>query len=306
MERPCSIQGTLVHSVLHHAVYGGAYVYGAYRYNRLTTRVVEENPNPTIVEGGVPAIIDRGLYLSVTQKLAQRKHRPKEKTRYVYILSGIMRCGECGARMSGDSTAKGRTPNYRCSGKACPHMYWRIGKKKIEKLVADVVWDKFLRGVTPEMVMEAIAESTAAIIREATTNIRNIKISTEQTKRTMDGLIDTMADPEMREITKPRILKKKKEFDELELALLNAERALRDAERETNMDMICQTLDKCLSSYQDWDETALRELIPIFIKRVTVWKNKVELEYTVTGGITVDTSRETGYIWQSLGDSNSC
>ena len=42
------ISHMLVYEVLHHAVYGGTYVYGAPRYNRITTRVKQANPNATI------------------------------------------------------------------------------------------------------------------------------------------------------------------------------------------------------------------------------------------------------------------
>lgn len=63
--------------------------------------------------------------------------------------------------MAGDSTSAKRTPTYRCAGKGCPLGHWRIGKKKIEKLVIDIVWDKFLHGVTPEAVARQIEDLAA-------------------------------------------------------------------------------------------------------------------------------------------------
>ena len=268
---------------------------------------MEANPNATIVEGGVPAIIEKELFLRVSAKLGQRNRLPRTLTRHIYILSGMIKCGECGFSMVGDSTAKNRTPNYRCNGGSqCPSKYWRIGKKKIEKLVIDVVWNKFLLGVTAERVAEAIDEQYDTNLTGIQDNIRNIKIKISTTENALNGLIDAMADHEMREIIKPRILKKKSELEELRLSLRREETDLKDMKTTIDIATIRYVLDKCLNAYKNWDELALRAVAPIFIKQVTVWKNKVKVEYTVGGGILVDTSPETGYIWQSLGDSNSC
>lgn len=300
------ISHTLVYEVLHHAVYSGTYVYGATRYNRITTRVKEANPNATIVDGGVPALIDKGLYDRVAQKLAMRKRAPKEKTNYTYILSGLLKCGECGGTMAGDSTSTKRTPTYRCAGKGCPLGHWRIGKKKIEKLVIDIVWDKFLRGVTPESIASQIEDMAADELTDLKKNIRNNenKIASEQ--RELNGLIDAMADPEMREIMKPRILQKRKELDELQLSQKSMLTELKTVERSIDISYIQDVLHKSLAAYSTWDEPTLKALAPVFISRVNVWKEKVEIQYTVAGGILVDTSRKTGFIWQSLGDSNPC
>lgn len=300
------ISHTLVYEVLHHAVYGGTYVYGATRYNRITTRVKEANPNATIVEGGVPAIVEKSLYDRVTQKLATRKRAPKEKTNYTYILSGLLKCGECGGTMAGDSTSAKRTPTYRCAGKGCPLGHWRIGKKKIEKLVIDIVWDKFLHGVTPEAVARQIEDLAADEMIDLKKSIRNFENKIAAGERELNGLIDAMADPDMREIMKPRILQKRKELDELQIKLRSQQTELKAAERSIDIASIQDILRKSMAAYADWDEPTLKALAPVFISRVNVWKEKVEIQYTVAGGILVDTSRKTGFIWQSLGDSNSC
>ncbi len=295
-----------VYEILHHAVYGGTYVYGAIRYNRLTTHVMEANPNATIVEGGVPAIIEKELFSRVSAKLGQRNRVQRTPTRHIYILSGMIKCGECKFSMVGDSTAKNRTPNYRCNCGTCSQKYWRIGKKKIEKLIIDVVWNKFLHGVTAELVAKAMEEQPDTSISDLQNNIRNIKTKISAAENALNGLIDAMADPEMREIMKPRILKKKSELEELKQSLRREEENLKDVRTTIDISTIRYTLDKCLNAYKNWDELALRAVAPIFIKEVIVHKNKVEVEYTVGGGITIDTSAETGFIWQSLGDSNSC
>ena len=123
-----------------------------------------------LVEGGVPAIVEKSLYDRVTQKLAMRKRAPKKKTNHTYILSGLLKCGECGGTMAGDSMSAKRAPAYRCAGKGCPLGHWRIGGKNIEKLVIDIVWDKFLHVVTPKAVARQIEDFAA----DETTDVKKV------------------------------------------------------------------------------------------------------------------------------------
>ena len=118
-------------------------------------------------------------------------------------------------------------------------------------------------------------------ISDLQNNIRNIKTKISAAENALNGLIDAMADPEMREIMKPRILKKKSELEELKQSLQREEENLKDVRTTIDISTIRYTLDKCLNAYKNWDELALRAVAPIFIKEVIVHKNKVEVEYTV-------------------------
>ncbi|GHV57942.1 hypothetical protein FACS1894216_22580 [Synergistales bacterium] len=75
------------------------------------------------IEGGMPSIIDRETFDKVQVKIAQNKKNAGHfKTKRVYMLSGIIKCGECGAPMYGNSHIDGRHGKeylaYECSGKS--------------------------------------------------------------------------------------------------------------------------------------------------------------------------------------------
>ena len=86
-----------------------------------------------------------------------------------------------------------------------------------------------------------------------------------------------MADSDPREITKPRILQKRKELDELRLRQQHMQSELKNTERGVYIPSIQDTLRKSLAAYSAWDEPALEALAPVFISRINVWKEKVEI-----------------------------
>jgi len=83
---------------------------GIYIWNRVKTKYFgkwaggELNPDVIKIPGGCPAIIDDKLWEEVAQQMKSgTKARNKtEKTKFDYILSGLLRCGKCGASYSGN------------------------------------------------------------------------------------------------------------------------------------------------------------------------------------------------------------
>lgn len=92
------------HRLLTNEKYIGIYKYGEIR-----------------IEGGVPAIVSREVYDKVQERISKKEAtRRVEGGRTVYLLTGKIFCGHCGAPMIGDS-GTGRAGNtyhyYTCSGR---------------------------------------------------------------------------------------------------------------------------------------------------------------------------------------------
>jgi len=76
-----------------------------------------------IVENGLPAIVDMDTFEAVQAKLIHNlKNGGSFKAKEVYLLSGIIQCGECGFSMYGNTRNCGRNTtkysSYRCSSRA--------------------------------------------------------------------------------------------------------------------------------------------------------------------------------------------
>ncbi len=64
-----------------------------------------------------PPILDRGTWEQVRAVLADPSRKTSTSSASVHLLSGLARCGVCGARMR--ASMNRTVPSYRCSEKAC-------------------------------------------------------------------------------------------------------------------------------------------------------------------------------------------
>lgn len=99
---------------------------GYLRYNRYedwdTKRRKGYNPNFILVEGSHRPIIDKELYEKVQERLKLESRHPKRNNRGENILTGLLRCPECGGAMAASNTTnklkdgtKKRTRYYSCA-----------------------------------------------------------------------------------------------------------------------------------------------------------------------------------------------
>ena len=110
--------------------------------------------------------------------------------------------------MNGDSTSAKRTPCYRCGGKECSHKHWRTGKLGFEETVINIMWTRFFLGVKAEDIEEALSMFEKNETKELKKTIEKLSKKIRSEEDALNGLIDAMSDPDIRALTKPRVLKK--------------------------------------------------------------------------------------------------
>jgi len=130
---------------------------GRYIFNRKLEKDVTGKRNPQIkpreewivVEDGLPAIIDQDTFDKVQEKLVYNlKSGGKLKATEMYLLSGLIQCGVCGAAMYSNSRICGRGKtkyfSYRCSGRMKHHncSNKEIRKEYVEGFVLDELYEK--------------------------------------------------------------------------------------------------------------------------------------------------------------------
>lgn len=108
------------------------------------------NPESEVIriEGGMPRIIDDVTFAKVQVMLNHNLTKGGSfKAKETYLLSGIIRCGECNSAMNGNSRYCGRNKlryvTYKCSGRAqkrgCQQK--EINKTYLENFVLEVLYD---------------------------------------------------------------------------------------------------------------------------------------------------------------------
>ncbi|MQC48330.1 MAG: hypothetical protein DWG77_04450, partial [Chloroflexi bacterium] len=70
-----------------------------------------------VVPASHPPLVDRATFGAAQRRMVQRRTSRTDQQRHDYAFAGLLRCGRCGAPMSGDRRAAkgGRVVSYRCA-----------------------------------------------------------------------------------------------------------------------------------------------------------------------------------------------
>ena len=140
-----------------YSILGNEKYVGKFVFNKKLEKDVSGKRNPQwkpreewiVVDGGLPAIVDEETFNVVQAKMGNNKKRGgRFKAKVVYLLSGLIVCGECGASMFGNTRRCGRNKSryssYKCSHRAnvkgCRNK--EIRKEYLENYVLDELYTK--------------------------------------------------------------------------------------------------------------------------------------------------------------------
>jgi site-specific DNA recombinase len=140
-----------------YSILGNEKYVGKFIFNKKLEKDVSGKRNPQwkpkeewiVVDGGLPAIIDEETFNVVQAKLESNKRRGgKFRAKEIYLLSGLIVCGECGNGMYGNTRKCGRNKSryssYKCSSRAnhkgCENK--EIRKECLENYVLDELYTK--------------------------------------------------------------------------------------------------------------------------------------------------------------------
>lgn len=126
------------------------YFYKAYRLIgvRALRNVIVYNENGEPVRGKWTPLLDEKTFYEIQEilennraKQRQRQGRPGSR---LFLLTGLMRCAECGGCMTGNTSQNGRTHNYVCRGRkqGFNHTLSITGNEEFEQTIIDLVAEK--------------------------------------------------------------------------------------------------------------------------------------------------------------------
>lgn len=253
------------HALLTNERYTGVYIYGDVR-----------------IEGGVPQIVDKGLFLRVQEVLKTKKNpQGRHRTNGDYLLTGKLFCGHCKSPMVGVSgTGK--------SGKL--HYYYICQKKRMEKSCdkATVRRDAIEREVAVAIrdyimrddVLEWIADSAMKFAKEyrEQTCVGTLEAQLADNKRATKNLLTAIEQGIITPTTKERLLELEREQAVLVSRLAEEQASLLDYSRD---DII-----SAMSLYRNGDvenKGYQAKLFDAFLVAVYLYDDHFKLEFNITG-----------------------
>lgn len=261
-----------LNKILHNRRYVGDYVWG-----------------DTVIEGGMPQIIDRDLWERVQIKLGRKaKASARARGDYEYILSGKLFCGHCSKPMIGDSgTSKSGSKYYYYTCSTKKHGGSCSKKSVRAQYIEDMVIRSTMQIVLQDDMMEHIADKVMEYQANDTDSaalIEQYRGQLKETETAISGILRAieagMFSPSMRD---------RMEELETQKAELQA-----DIERE-QINQKCVSKDEVLFFLSRFrgldysDRESQRRLIDTFVNSIWLYDDKIVLTYNYSG----DNSRVT-------------
>ena len=174
-----------LHSILNNEKYVGRFIFNKMLEKDITgKRSPQARPRDewVIVENGLPAIVDADTFNVVQAKLNHNlKNGGSFKSKEVYLLSGIVKCGECGYKMIGNTRFGGRNKtkysSYRCSNrtqhKGCSNKELR--KEYLDNYVLDQLYNKLFSDTSIRKLSAMLSEYNRRKVENSDSKLSRVK-----------------------------------------------------------------------------------------------------------------------------------
>jgi site-specific DNA recombinase len=289
-----------LHDILVNEKYAGVYV-----FNRSTSKGANGMRNTHTsksedeiirIPGGVPQIIDQEIFYKVQEKMCKNRHQPGAyKAKEVYLLSGLIMCGECLERegkaysMMGNAKYSGRNKRkhvtYRCSNrertKQCDNK--EIRREYIETLVLSELEKNIFNDKAIPHLVKKLNEFQKSVIDGRSQDIKQLQAAVTDVTKRIDNIIDAISSG-----YGGSVLTKK--LGELEEEKALAETAIQEyllKQQSVTLvteDMLRGLFAKFRQFVAEKNILEVRKFIGNYVKQVIVYKDHVEVVFFLLFG----------------------
>jgi DNA invertase Pin-like site-specific DNA recombinase len=272
---------TSVQKILHNEAYTGTMVWG---------KRAKGQPDDSLVrtEGAWPALVDQSPFERAQAMLRERWPRvihPRE-VGSPYLLSGIMRCGSCGATMVGHGGHK-RYRYYMCGNarrkgrEICPSPILR--KERVEGFVVERIKGSVLTEENLTELVRLTNEELAQTCAEEKENLKLLEAQIAEVDSRLGKLYDAVETGEFRGgLLAPRIKDVLEKKEELEKAKTRAEEVLRyEAADMADPDVVRNYVIDMRDLLTNSSITEQRSFLKSFVEKIEVGDSELKMYYTI-------------------------
>ena len=259
-------------TILHNERYTGVYIF-----------------NDVRIEGGMPIIIERGLFDKV-QKMLKSKKNPQGRKREddgIYLLTGKLFCGKCKSHMIGMSgTSKSGNSHYyyicnekrskgNCDKKAVRRDY-------IESEVARAIREYILQPSVMEWIVSQVLDYQNS--NEKQIEISNLQERQREVKKSIANVMLAIDQGIITASTKEHLQELESEKAQLEARILVAQG---EAGKAVTRESLLAYLDHFKAANIE-NKDCQKELFDAFVKAVYLYDDHIKLTFDINDGETED------------------
>lgn len=287
-----------LHDILINKKYAGVYVFN---------RAAKKSPNgkrnhheskhqSEIIEipGAIPAIIDKDLFERVQKKMKSRerdKSQGRNKAKVVYLLSGIIWCGECGNRMVGGFSSYRPKPdqkprrkyryecNYRKRTRQCGMS--PVGKTWIEDTVINKLEKEILNEKSIQILARKVYEYYLKQRKDETGEGGYLKKEIKEIEKKINNLVDVIVETGKKAsslVDKITLLEQQKATLEERLQQWQ----VRHEEEIITLEKITAYLNHHRETLLHGDPMEQKQVIQEFVEKVVVYNDDIKITFKIS------------------------
>jgi len=242
--------------------------------------------NEIKIENGIPQIIDQETFQKVQHKLSLHKPKPRVNQKNYFMLTGYIKCGECGGAFVGNSTAAGRNNKryniYTCSTKinkkTCKNKDIRqelIESYVIEELQNKVFSDNAINEIAEKMIKYTKIEMSGQIEEKS-----RLEEAKKQTQIKIDKLFDLYLDGDIeKSAISEKINTLKNDLNGISERLFKLDVSFVG---KIDKNAFVAFLKLSRDTLKDNDTKIKRKIIETFVEKIIVFDKKVEVYFNIT------------------------
>ena len=279
-----------LYELLHNERYKGSYVYNKHTARRpdgSRTRSWKPDDQVIRIPNAIPAIVSEELWNRVQERLEQNKRKAgANKAKEMYLLSGLIYCGECGYAMHGNARYpapdRPKLVTYRCSHRDnnlnCNNK--EIKRDDIESFVIDQLQKHLFRDKLVPELTQRLNTYIAETSETNQTSLEQYRNRLQELEHNKTNIIEAIAKSGYAEVFSQKL-------SEIESEIATVQAMLKqDAKSCTTTtiteDMVRQYLSTFKSFVLKRDKPQIKKFIDSYVERVDVYRDKVIVKLRVS------------------------
>ncbi len=269
---------------------------GRFTFNKMLEKDVSKRRNPQlrpreewiIVENGLPAIVSQEIFDKVQARILHNlRSGGAFKAKVVYLLSGLIVCGECGASLCGNNRKCGSRAtmyaSYRCSNRANHRgcLNKEIHKEYIESYVLDELYKKLFSETSIRQLSTMLSEYSQAQTMKTDTALQDAYEELEKTIHKISTVIRLVSESGVSIETVKEELKRLEDRKLYLEALIQESNVKANASSALSKEMIVDLIKKSSEFVRTRNIPECKNFINSYIEQVVVYGDRVEVVFKV-------------------------
>ena len=236
------------------------------------------------IDDAIPAIVDKDTFNKVQERLNKnRKHseRAGKKSKVVYLLSGIIFCGECGHKMVGGRKRAGRNKTYYARYE-CSHRKNKKdckGKSISKEYVEDKVLNQFQDFFTEKEInklVDKVYNSAIEKINQSGSELKYYEKKLDEIQKEIDNIVNAIAAGMFHNSMKEKMDKLEDDKNRIQKQL-NESRLKINSQLPNKKDIKKHLQD--IKGVLSLDENKQKNIIQRHVRKVIIYEELIKTEF---------------------------